>query len=424
MDDNHSMSLDKYEFNKAMQDYMLGFSEGEIGRLFVLFDYDKSGLVEYDEFVRTIRGPMNANRKATVAKAYNVLDKDGSGFIDINDIRGVYNASKHPDVTSGKKTEQQILGEFLETFETAHNMRNNDAPDHIVTKEEFEEYYNNISASIDRDDYFELMMNSAWNLDGSRVTKKGWKGEEADGGSRGGARGGAPASRGGARGGASAAKKEEELPPMNFTEAQLMEHFRKKLAARGSRGIMGLGRQFKIADDNRTGDLDIDEFKKAIHDFRVGLKPADSEKLFKVFDRDGSGAINYDEFLRGVRGGMNEFRKGFTKKAFKIMDKDGSGVIDIDDIRQRYNAKMHPDVQAGKKTEDEILYEFLDTFETHHSDNKEDKQDGNVSVDEWIEYYNNVSMSVDRDDYFELMMNQTWNLKGDRVTKKGWGGEV
>lgn len=53
-------------------------------------------------------------------------------------------------------------------------MRSNEAPDHIVTKEEFDEYYNNVSASIDRDDYFETMMNSAWNLDGKRVTKKGW----------------------------------------------------------------------------------------------------------------------------------------------------------------------------------------------------------------------------------------------------------
>lgn len=66
MDDNHSMSLDKYEFNKAMQDYMLGFSEGEISRLFTFFDYDRSGLVEYDEFLRTIRGPMNQFRKNIV----------------------------------------------------------------------------------------------------------------------------------------------------------------------------------------------------------------------------------------------------------------------------------------------------------------------------------------------------------------------
>jgi Ca2+-binding EF-hand superfamily protein len=172
------MSLDKYEFNKAMQDYMLGFSEGEIARLFTFFDYDRSGLVEYDEFLRTVRGPMNPNRKAIVAKAFSVLDKDKGGFVDINDIRGVYNASRHPDVLAGKKTEQQILQEFLETFETAHNMRNNDAPDHIVTKAEFEEYYNNVSASIDRDDYFETMMNSAWNLDGSRVTKKGWASDD------------------------------------------------------------------------------------------------------------------------------------------------------------------------------------------------------------------------------------------------------
>lgn len=31
--------------------------------------------------------------------------------------------------------------------------------------------------SIDDDKYFELMMNSAWNLDNSRVTKKGWGAE-------------------------------------------------------------------------------------------------------------------------------------------------------------------------------------------------------------------------------------------------------
>jgi hypothetical protein len=37
------------------------------------------------------------------------LDRDGNGYVDINDIRGVYTASKHPDVISGKKTEQQVL---------------------------------------------------------------------------------------------------------------------------------------------------------------------------------------------------------------------------------------------------------------------------------------------------------------------------
>ena len=438
MDDNHSMSLDKFEFSKAMSDYMLGFSEGEVQTLFAHFDFDRSGLIEYDEFLRTIRGPMNAARKAIVMRAFAKMDKDGSGMLDMNDIRGVYTADKHPDVLAGKKTEQQILNEFLETFETAHSMRNNNTPDHIITKDEWVEYYNNVSASIDNDEYFSLMMNNAWNLDGSMDVnkKKGWKGEDDSGPasrgapSRGGARG-AAASRGGARGGGAAAamgggaasRKEDDMPAMNMSEAQLMERFREKLAKRGSRGIMGLGRSFKIADDDRSGNLCMEEFQKAIHDFRVGFRPEQTAKMFKVFDRDGSGSIDYDEFLRGVRGGMNDFRKGLAMKAFQIMDKDGSGVLDIDDIRQKYNAKMHPDVKAGKKTEDEILYEFIDTFEQHHGD-QGDARDGSVTKSEWVEYYNNVSMSVDRDDYFELMMNNTWNLKGDRVTKKGWGAEI
>ena len=435
MDDNHSLSLDKFEFSKAMSDYMLGFSEGETQTLFAHFDFDRSGLVEYDEFLRAIRGPMGAARKAIVMKAFNKMDKDGSGMIDINDIRGVYTADKHPDVLAGKKTEQQILAEFLETFETAHSMRNSETPDHVVNKEEWVEYYNNVSASIDRDDYFALMMNNAWNLDGSMDANKkgGWKGEEEGGAAaRGGAsRGGASRGAARGRGGAAAAmgmgggaKKEAEMPPMNMTEAQMMDVFREKLAKRGNRGIMGLGRSFKIADDDRSGNLGMEEFQKAVHDFRVGFKPAQSAKLFAVFDRDGSGTIDYDEFLRGVRGAMNDFRKALALKAFAIMDKDGSGILEIDDIRQRYNAKMHPDVKAGKKTEDEILYEFIDTFEQHHSENKNDARDGSVTKGEWVEYYNNVSMSVDRDDYFELMMNNTWNLKGDRVTKKAWGGEV
>ena len=49
---------------------------------------------------------MNQARKAIVMKAFNKMDKDGSGMIDIEDIRGVYTADKHPDVIAGKKTEQ------------------------------------------------------------------------------------------------------------------------------------------------------------------------------------------------------------------------------------------------------------------------------------------------------------------------------
>jgi len=60
---------------------------------------------------------------------------------------------------------------------------------------------------------------------------------------------------------------------------------------------------------------------------------------------------------------MNQFRTKIVEKAFKIIDYSGDGVLDLEDIKGRYNAKMHPDVKSRKRTEDEVLTEFLETFE-------------------------------------------------------------
>lgn len=51
-------------------------------------------------------------------------------------------------------------------------MRNNNSPDHVVTREEFLEYYANVSSSIDRDDYFKVMMTNAWNLERNAPVQK------------------------------------------------------------------------------------------------------------------------------------------------------------------------------------------------------------------------------------------------------------
>ena len=55
----------------------------------------------------------------------------------------------------------------------------------------------------------------------------------------------------------------------------LVERLRAKLASRGARGIIGLGKQFRIMDDNNSRSLDIYEFTKAMKDYMLGF--SDSE---------------------------------------------------------------------------------------------------------------------------------------------------
>ena len=116
-------------------------------------------------------------------------------------------------------------------------------------------------------------------------------------------------------------------------------------------------------DDNESKTLDHEEFTKALKDYRIEVDPRDYENLFRVFDRDGNGEINYDEFLRAIVGEMSQKRKNIVIMAYKHFDKDKNGVINIEDLKGCYNAKQHPDVKMGKKTEEDVLYDFLDTFE-------------------------------------------------------------
>ena len=98
MDDDGSKTLSYPEFSKAVRDFKVGISEENIPILFDAFDSNHDGTINYDEFLRSIRGDLNDFRKGLVEKAFRKIDKDGSGYLEISDIKDTYNASKHPDV--------------------------------------------------------------------------------------------------------------------------------------------------------------------------------------------------------------------------------------------------------------------------------------------------------------------------------------
>ena len=469
MDDNRSRSLDIEEFTKAMHDYGTGLAERDVQTLFHGFDRNRDGTVDYDEFLRFIRGPLNAKRQHLVDQAWNIIDRDGSGQLDINDLKGRYDGSRHPDVLEGKKTEAEVLGEFLETFEDHHVTMTGGVHDQVVTKDEWNEYYTNVSSSIDRDDYFELMMNNAWKLNGVPKTYgTGWASQNAgvpaqpSGGYHyGGARpysaqstslrGGvtqethnwhptsdAPYARASQTIGAPTTYAQTN--PINYSHVAgvavptdkpitdtkreaVLDAFRQTIAKRGARGIFGIARNFRIIDDDNSKTLSRTEFDKALNDFRVPLGAEDRAILFDSFDFNKNGDIDYDEFLRGIAGPLNSFRQSFVDKAFAILDKDGSGVVDIDDIRGVYNAKKHPDVISGKITEDDALMTFLDTFESHYLMRHGGSHDHRITKDEWNEYYTWISSSCPNDQYFELMMTNAWNLNKHMQKPRGWGAQ-
>ena len=121
------------------------------------YDVDGDGNISYEEFIRGLRDELTERRRKMVEKAFMMLDRDRSGQLNINDLIAVYDVSMNPEFIEGRKTREQILTDFLNNFEGVRGNR-----DGIINREEFYDYYTDLSLSVPSDEYFVRMMESTW----------------------------------------------------------------------------------------------------------------------------------------------------------------------------------------------------------------------------------------------------------------------
>ena len=78
-------------------------------------------------------------------------------MIDIRDLKGMFNASKHPKVVKGEITQEQAFDEFARNF-------NDRTGAGKIEKCEWDDYYAAVSASMDNNDHFIELIRSTWGL--------------------------------------------------------------------------------------------------------------------------------------------------------------------------------------------------------------------------------------------------------------------
>lgn len=197
------------------------------------------------------------------------------------------------------------------------------------------------------------------------------------------------------------------------TPDNLLKLFRDKIKTRGIKGMVGLQRVFNMMDDDNTGTLSMREFAKACKDFKVGISEENVPILFSKFDANGDGTMSYDEFLSTVRGILNPTRSRAIKSAYENLAERCGGRFTVDYVKKIYNASRHLDVIQGRRTEDNVLVEFIETFDAHHNLGGEDPY---VSAEEWEDYFHSLSSVTDSDQYF---INNLTNVFGIQAGSPG-----
>ncbi|EGR32164.1 hypothetical protein IMG5_094270 [Ichthyophthirius multifiliis] len=478
MDDNYDKAINQAEFRKAMSDYKMNLNDQECQLLFQLFDTQQHGIIYIDDLIHHLQGNISPFRKKLIEQAYLQLDKYGNQQVSLNDIKNSFYSKCHPDVKTAKRTEDEILGEFLETFELHHNLRVG-MKEQLVSKQEFHEYYYNVSSTIENDQHFENIIVNTYKVififfniivyilfqlniyklyqnnqqQYQQYAPTSYKPQYQNQEHR--------------------SRTTQNAPfgtsntPMDYSttlrpqskQSQLQKHINQELPAgspswpgynwqvqqansvyqqenngcrmtgqkqsgeeifnqlkckvlnRGIRGFLSLNKTYRIIDDEGNRMINIQDFIKVCKDLRTGINEGEFTAVFKLFDQNAIGFIDFDKFLKAITGNMNTFRKNIVMSAFAKLDKTKSAVVDIDDILGAYNVSKHPEVLNGRKNEEEILGDFLDTFEKHHiqwfANNCKSTQ---VDIDEFVEYYNILSATIEDDKYFEAILRSVWRI--------------
>ena len=435
VDQSKSNGIDIDEFvsviDNLFKDNENKFSMDEIQTIFNVYDIQESGVMEYQKFISDLLKlkSMSKYRKNHLETIFNHLDFEGKRALDINYLTSLYKEPK----------ENNPFPDLIESFINFHNIiRGNRNP--LVTKNNFIDFYNYINFLIPEtknDELFKNFTSESWLLyDKSFDERKNLAilKVEALGKQKNREAMNKLIRSNKTPYGTMKDKINYNLNEKNATMKynvnkidDILVHLRSIMIQRGYIGIMSMRRTFMLVDENSTKEISFNEFEKIFKIYRYDLSETEINNLFNYFDKEGNGYIKYEEFLNELCNNLNQFRKDILKQVFNKLDEKEKGFITVGIIRHEYNPKGNPLVRQGKRSEDEILAEFLDVLEYHFNlliEKNEDIDVNELEVDfeEFCNFYKNISLCIEDDKYFEIMVLSEWGIQkeGKSLYQKTW----
>jgi len=173
----------------------------------------------------------------------------------------------------------------------------------------------------------------------------------------------------------------------------------------GMHQVRRLRRMCMSADVDKSGSLPARTFEGMLSWVGVRLQEGELLKLINLFETEPeSNVLDYRGFFKYMEANMSDVRITVIEDAYaKLQALANGGSVEVIDLQRRWNPRCHPEVQAGVLTEVEAMEEFLNQWEIAASD-------GIVSYEEFLDYYRDVSMAVDKGEVFVDIVRKAWDL--------------
>ena len=124
--------------------------------------------------------------------------------------------------------------------------------------------------------------------------------------------------------------------------------------------------------------------------------------LVKLFLLMSSFKVLLDLFLH--------LRKRLTEEAFDHLDKDGSKRLEMREVKEMFEGTRHPECLSGEKTAEQCKFEFLNLFKQYRNASNGFKGEASISLQDFTQYHQILSVFFDRDIEFKNFLIGVWNL--------------
>ena len=427
LDTQNTQELDFSTFKSACDKFDFQLTEEEIKELFLAFTKEETTKVNYDEFIRILRGELSQNRKELVEQVYKSINEENKEGLNIEEVFGFYNPKGSYEFLYLKDKEENAKKIFENTFNENHIYLNGEkGKDKLVDLDEFIDYYESVSLMIQDDDIFREVILKSWNLyDEKQENQKEQKVQNDE------------------------LKKEEEkiekeseqeIPKENTEEnidnnnvesayekekefrknllgEKNIDVFRDTLSAKGIKTIINFLNQLKQYD--RKGDKEIlfPDLFEIFNNLNLHISEKDAKILFSDFEENSK--MNYSKFISVmIENSLNERRQNIIKEAFNRLDTEKCGIVNLSDIKNLFSSKNCPLVKEGDVTEEEFYNNFMETFQTHHNLVRSPKIK-KVNFDEFLNYYKYFSLTIEDDYLFEETLISCWKLSKSKQAYAG-----
>ena len=167
-DKNQSGEIPFEKLCDIFEIYNINIAREEIFEFFEFLDKEHKGLIKYNDLIMILINNIIEDRIILIQNLFDKIRK-GKEYILLNDIKKYFNPDKYPDVLEQKKTSDEIAFDFIDSLEIFKeyniNLKNESIINGIMTYNDFENYFKEISLSINDDKIFDYIINFCWEVD-------------------------------------------------------------------------------------------------------------------------------------------------------------------------------------------------------------------------------------------------------------------